>query len=129
MVIDLLRAEDLIELLQQTDTSCLDTEDIIDFVNIVREGASSVHTRKHQQVVKVHALCIQHILVARHIPTHRVIVDLFALDRAEVNSAHTVNAGQYRVEHLVLEESEVSRVLNHCLIEGDTENQLLGRRI
>ena len=129
MVIDLLRAEHLVELLQQTDTSCLDAEDIIDLVNIVREGASSVHTRKHQQVVKVHTLCIQHILVPRHIPAYRVIVHLFALDRTEVNSAHTINASQHRVKHLVLEETEVSRILNHRLVKGDTENQLLGRCI
>ena len=107
VVIHLLCAEDLVELVKQAGAARLDAEDIIDLVNVVREGASSVQTRKHQQIVKVHALSVQHILVLGDIAANHVVIGLLTLDLAEVNATHTIDAGQDRVENLVLEKPDV----------------------
>ena len=129
VVIHLFRAEDLVELIQQTRATRLDTEDIIHLVNVIREGASAVQTREHQQVVEVHALGIQHILVLGHIPANHIVVHLLALNLAKVDTAHTVDARQHRIENLVLEESDIGRRLDHGRIKHQTQNQLLCRGV
>ena len=129
VVVDLLLNEDLGTLLEDRQARGLNTEHIVNLVNVVRERAGSVHSREHHQLIQVRAVHIQNILLLLRISSHLLVVDQLVLDLAHVDTAHTIHACENCIEDLVLQESQHRRVLDHILIKGDAQNDLVCRLV
>lgn len=103
VLVDSLLREDLIELLEQSQTRGLNSEDIHDLVNVVRCATGVVHTWNHRKLLQIRTLDIQHLERLRNLASHTPIAHKLILDFTELQATHTGISRDHHLQKTLLD--------------------------